>query len=260
MRLLILLTIGLLAMAGPAAAKILFKETFDAGRAPFAFDRQFAAPGKFAVGGMQRQRVWMVPLQGRAGPFGFVVEREADWALGETLHWSGYVRFGYRDGQPEWEMPKGLPYDLRLPVITDARGQQVMGRFTRFDELGALGSFEVLTPDGRVHRVMAQGVTPLVSNRWYAIEIGLEDRGAHDRLRVWINNRDEANPDYQHVGGDFVQAADWRRDLRFRFGQRVAVPEGGLFYFDDVTIANAFIGPRIPDMIAPAPPQRLRVQ
>lgn len=252
------LALLLLALAAPAGAEILFHEGFDSAPAATRFDS--SAAGELAVGGGERGGVWLSRFKpGPAGEFGHRVRARPGWEFGGHLHWAGYVRFGYRDRSPEWLALEGQTYALSFPVIRleGHDGAYLSGRFLRRGEDGFGGEFVLTTPDGREHRVPLE--RPLVSNRWYGIEIGVQDRGAHDVVRVWINNDDRSNPDYQFVGGDFVDARDWGPRLVFDYGRRGhGVPAEAVFYYDDITIANDFIGLPKPRPVPPAAPTNLR--
>lgn len=263
-KLAVVVELAALLAAGAAYGGILFQENFESGSNPFGFDAfqddAATAAGKLAVVGPPRGRVWLtvLPPGRQQGLIGHrLVLKESP---GSRLHWAAYVRFGHGSDRTQWLGAGETAYQLALPVVSDRDGRpKLIGRFRQADRAGRFGLFELVTADGRVHRPTRGKL--LVANRWYAIEFGVEDRGKHDRVRIWIDNGDEAGPDYDLAGGDMVDAAEWRPGLRFDHGYVAHdVPAESYFYYDVVTIADGFIGLPVPPAVRPAAPGGLQVE
>jgi hypothetical protein len=252
--------------AGTGQAGILFQETFDDGANPFAFDAfqdgRSPAAGQLAIVGPPYERAWLtvLPPGKQQGLFGHRLVVPEEWRLDQRLHWAAHLKFGDRSDRPQWQAAGDAPYQLDLPAVIGVDGRALLiGRFRKVDRLGRFGTFELVTADGRVHRPIRGDL--LAANRWYAIEFSVEDRGAHDRVRIWIDNADEQNPDYELVGGDMVDADDWRPGVRFDHGYVIHdVPAQTQLYYDNITIADGFIGLPVTETVRPAAPGGMQVR
>lgn len=265
------LAAGLLA-SGLAHAQIVFQEDFQSGHNPFAFDGYndyFDGAAKAfsgqAVGvGGERGTVWKTVFHDYRNDtyFGHRVLQKSDWPIRDTIHWAAYVKFGDEPRSPEWRTSDGhtrlgkRSYELKLPDIyprgPDSRDGRIIGKFRSERRGGMTGIFILYTPNGQNHSTIDVGGRPFESGRWYSVEFAVEDRGDQDRVRIWIDNDDEQHPDYEHVGGDMFDSSHWRKGLRFDHGYRNHnVPRDTVLYYDDITIADSFIGlppPRDPSL------------
>jgi|GEM_PF-3578200 len=250
-----------------AGAEVVFQEHFEHGSNPFGFDLAHTAQSGasfeagLADGGPQRGRVWAIDFRrGPGGYFGHRVTVRPQWALTDTLFWAGYVKFGDVDRHAEWRSAGDAEHRLGFPLIgADDDGQAaVIGRFLPWGEDGYRGRFVLVTADGREHPVMDRA---LVSNRWYLVQFALEDRGAADRVRIWINNADAERPNYDYVGGDMIDRAIWAPGARIEHGYRYGPGTEARFQYDGITIADSFIELPVPELPAPpAAPKGLRVE
>lgn len=262
-------------------AQIYFQEGFDSGSNPYNFDSyndyftdadRYFSGERVNVGG-QLGYVWKTTFydSGNDSYFGHRVRQKADWGVRNRLHWAGYVKFGDTPNSGEWITVDGYTrmgersYELKFPdIYPDDPPGRLIGKMRSYRADGNQGMFILYTPNGQNHSPQDAGMAPLESGQWYAIEFMVEDNGANDTVKIWVNNNNESAPDYQHTGGDMVSAANWGEGMRYDHGYRnhnVGRPTD--FYYDQITIADSFIG--LPPVggsgsdAAPAAPTSLRV-
>ncbi|HHJ13866.1 MAG TPA: hypothetical protein ENJ79_05745 [Gammaproteobacteria bacterium] len=268
----------LLLVSLPAASEVFFSEDFETGSNPFNFDRyndfqtnaaQWFSSELVNEGG-ERGQVWKSTFHHYCNDsyFGHEVQQKANWNITNRIHWRMYVKFGSTDNSPEWRTAQPVAgcrgitsqrsYELKFPDIGGGGGLQlgrIIGKMRSADPSGYYGRFRLYTPDGTNHDHDAQGAPLFVSNRWYAIEFMVEDNGNNDTVKIWINNNDENNPDYEYTGGNMVDSSQWGTGLSFNHGYRNHdVPVDTDFYYDDLAIGNSFIGLKGNGAAPPAPP------
>jgi hypothetical protein len=260
-----------------AVSEVFFEEKFETGSNPFSFDsyNDYHSDAARSFTGEQvhfpgdRGNVWKNIFHHYCNDsyFGHRELQDSDWNITNTFHWRVLVKFGDTDNSPEWAT--GIPisgcdgisgqrsYELKFPDIGgggNLRLGRIIGKF-RSAGNDYQGLFRVYTPDGTNHDHTDQGAAPFVSNRWYAVEFMVEDNGNNDTVKIWINNSDPNNPDYTYTGGNMFDSSPWGTGLRWDHGYRNHdVPQDTIFYYDDVTISDSFIGFGISP---PSPPQLL---
>lgn len=252
--------------AGPAFGEIVFREDFETGTNPFDFDAfqpdGGAAEGEPVDAGPPHDRVWrtLLPANATRRLAGHRLVVASVPSGSRQLHWAAYVKFGDKPGTTPWRGDDSGRLQLVLPLVADVKGETLLsGRFLAADRRGRFGTFELTTSDGRVHRPIRGKL--LAADRWNAIEFAVEDGGARDTVRIWIDNDDRTSPDYQYTGGDIVDSASWQQGLRFDHGY-IAHPaaEPVSFFYDSITVANDFVGLPVARAVRPAAPGGLQVE
>lgn len=272
-----------LMLPGTSFSQVFFSENFESGVNPFGFDVyndfQTNASRWFSSAlvneGGDRGRVWKSTFHHYCNDsyFGHDVTQKNNWNITNKIHWRAYVKFGSRDNSPEWITSTPVSgcaggiagqrsYELKFPDIGGGGGLQlgrIIGKMRSADSSGNYGRFRLYTPDGTNHDHDSQGGARFISNRWYSVEFMVEDNGNNDTVKIWINNNNEANPDYSYTGGNMFDSRQWSTGMAFNHGYRNHdVPRDTEFFYDDVTFSNSFIGLAGNAVAPPAPPSNLR--
>lgn len=208
------------------------------------FDPQFAS------------HVWKETFHDYCNDSYFGLRARIPWQW-DSIHWQATVRFGDADTAYTWQTTGNSDpecgqitgprtHELKFPDIGGGQtpNDRIIGKW-RSD-----GSFLVYTeravPLGEPPNHSVDGFR-MHSGEIHTIEFAVIDNGpSGDIVRIWIDNDDPENPDYEYIStGNIIGSDEWAQPdaLRFDHGYRNHnPPHDQTFYFDDVRIDIQFIG------------------